>query len=176
MQAQAKATVPWWLALAAAGVFVWHRAGLDDVARLPEIIRTVVRTIPRPIPPKPVIDVASLTPKEKALFDTLQGVSSADRALLQDFYAGLSRAIKADPANDPVVKTTDDLRRAHRAGMLFVYSGIAGNQADKYPGLGDGLSGVLAEAIGTNDVPLNPTLRVAAADCLARIASLCATR
>lgn len=86
-----------------------------------------------------------------------------ERAALSDAYAVLSRAVAADPADDPVFIDTPAVRRAHRAAMLFVWKGVLANKTGEVPGLQAELEGAVAKRIGTDEVPMNPTLKAEAA-------------
>jgi hypothetical protein len=154
------------LFLAAALVFVGHRGGLEALTTalgLPTVV----------VPAGPAVDPASLTPAFRGLYDALRNVSPEDRDILRQYYSGLSRSVANDPVAEPVLATTSDLRRAHRAGLLFLWTGMAGNKADKYAGLSSGLAGVLTDAVGDGEVPLNPAIRQSAVACFDKVASLC---
>jgi hypothetical protein len=149
--------------LAALAVFVGHRLPLDWRSLVPAIPSVVV----------PAIDVAGLTPPERTLWQTAARLTTEDRATIRDFYSGLARAVAADPVQEPAIPDTPSLRRAHRAGLLFVWSGLAGNQPGKYPGLSDALEGMLTASIGQEEVPLNPAIRQSAVDCFNKVAAIC---
>lgn len=142
---------------------------------LPGLVRQVVELIriPSPAPTIPGVDVEKLTPPYAALRLELAALTPLELSSLGDFYTGLSRAVAADPASDPVMPTTASLRLAHRAGLLFVWRGGLGNQPDKYPSLRVGIEGVLTDAIGEADVPLNPAIKQSAAACFSKVAALC---
>lgn len=154
--------------VALVSVFVWHRADLDAV-------RAWVRGDSKPLVPAVDVTPASLTPAERVLFDALRPVTRADRTILADFYAGMARSIQADPSAEPVFTTVSGLRRVHRAGVLFMWRGMAGNEERKYDGLGAAIEGVLTEAIGDADVQLNPAIRQKAVQCFNKMSALCAT-
>ena len=160
--------IPIGLLLAAALVFAGNRGGLA-------VLQAILAPIARVVDVRPDVDVNSLSPAYKSLYTSLGAVSSGDRDTLGKFYAGFARAVAADPADEPVLRQTEDVRRAHRAALLFLWRGMAGNQPDKYAGLSDGLSGVLSEALGSGDVPLNPTIRKATEECFTKVSSLCLT-
>lgn len=135
-----------WLALVA-GVFAANRLG--GVTNI--------------VPPAPAPDaVDTLSPAMRRFKTAATPMAPVDRASLSEYYAGLSRAVAADPQDDPVFKTTVQLREGHRAGMLILWRGFLGNSADKYSDLREAIEGVLTEAIGTDEVPLNPAIRAKA--------------
>lgn len=152
--------------LAALFVFVSHRV---DLGRLTDLIRPS----PTPAVVVPAVDLNALTPALRTLFDNLRRVSRDDLDTLATFYAGLARGVAADPPEEAVLTSTGQLRRAHRAGLLFVWRGIQNNDPAKYEGLGASIEGVLTEAIGAADVPLNPTIRLSAVECFNKVAALC---
>lgn len=156
--------VPIALLIAAGLVFTGNRGGL-------EFARAILAPI---VNVSPGVDINTLSPAFRELHSSLGAVTSADRQTLSTFYRGLGRAVAADPLAEPVLQTTETVRRAHRAGLLFVWRGLAGNQPDKYPGLSNALSAVLSEALGAGDVPLNPTIRKATEECFNKVGALCA--
>jgi hypothetical protein len=132
-----------WLALIA-GVFAANRLG--GVTNI--------------IPPAPAPDaVDTLSPAMRRFKAAASPLAPVDRSSLNEYYAGLSRAVASDPQEDPVFKTTAQLREGHRAGLLVLWRGFLGNTAAKYSDLRESIEGVLTEAIGTDDVPLNPAIR-----------------
>lgn len=165
---QGNRLVPIALLIAAGLVFAGNRGGL-------EFLRVLLAPIARVVDVRPSVDVNTLSPAYRALHSSLGAVGSGDRDTLGKFYAGFARAVAADPLDEPVLRQTEDVRRAHRAALLFLWRGMAGNQPDKYPGLSDGLSAVLSEALGAGDVPLNPTIRKATEECFTKVSSLCLT-
>lgn len=154
-----------WAALA---VFVGHR--------LAEGLPSIPLTWPTNAPAvSPSISYESLTPALKTLWQTAAPLRPEDRSVLTDFHASLSRAIAADPASDPVISDTPAFRRAYRAGLLFVWAGLAGNKANEYPGLADALDASLTEAIGRDEVILNPALRQSLAAYLNKVSAVCSS-
>jgi hypothetical protein len=157
------------LLLAALFVFVSHRVPLESSRWLfswltsPSVPTIVV----------PSVDVSGLTPAYADLYTRLRRVSKDDLQTMATFYAGVARSLKADPQAEPVLTSTGQLRRAHRAGLLFVWAGIQNNDPAKYEGLGPSIEGVLLEAIGATDVPLNPSIRLSAMECFNKVAALC---
>lgn len=149
--------------LAALAVFVGHRLPLDAVPGILNFPTVVV----------PAVPPADLTPAQTRLFQAIQPLTAEEKSLLADFYSGFSRSVEADPPSEPVMPDTPALRRAHRAGVLFIWRGMAGNDAGKYPGLSDALEGVLTEAIGTEEVPINPGIRQSAVACFDKVAAIC---
>lgn len=149
--------------LAALAVFVGHRLPLDAVWGILNFPTVVV----------PAVPLADLTPAQTRLFQAIQPLTAEEKSLLADFYTGFGRSVEADPPSEPVMPDTPALRRAHRAGVLFIWRGIAGNDAGKYPGLSDALEGVLTEAIGPQEVPINPAIRQSAVACFNKVAAIC---
>jgi len=132
-----------WLALVA-GVFAASRLG--GVTNI--------------LPPAPAPDaVDTLSPAMRRFKAACSQMAPVDRSSISEYYAGLSRAVAADPQEDPVFKTTAQLREGHRAGLLVLWRGFLGNSAAKYGDLRESIEGVLTEAISTQDVPLNPAIR-----------------
>jgi hypothetical protein len=154
------------LVLAVLAVFVGHRGGLEWLTRVFEPVSVVT-------PSAPTVDLSTLTPALRGLYQPLLALSNADREILAQFYAGLSRAVAGDPPSEPVMPTTADLRKAHRGGLLFLWVGMAANAPNKYDGLSSALSGVLTEAVGDGDVPMNPAIRQSASDAFIKVALLC---
>lgn len=152
--------------LAALGVFVWHRVPLDALAVL---LKPSTPVVPVVVPVEP----QALTPALRAVAQIARQMERSDAQTLGEFYAGLSRSIAGDPAKEPVLPDTAALRRAHRAGLLFVWRGVAGNPPNKYPGLSDALEGALTESIGMADVPLNPAMRQASTELFQKVSSIC---
>lgn len=122
--------------------------------------------LPSPTPVAPVV-VAPFS----GLADIAQRLSKEDRQALKDAYLVLSRAVAADPESDPVFVDTAAVRRSHRAALLFVWRGVLSNQAGEVAGLREALESALAERIGTEEVPLNPTLRATTAKAFDDIAA-----
>lgn len=152
--------------VAALAVFVGHR--------LAEGLSSSGWTWPSiQVPSEGTIKFESLTPAQRSLWQTVATLRPEDKKICADFHASLARAVAADPAAEPVIKDTPALRRAYRAGSLFVWAGLAGNKAGKYPGLADALEATLIEAIGAEEVPINPTIRQSAVDCFNKVAAIC---
>ena len=154
------------LFLAALAVFVGHRLseGLTSSGWTWPVIAPAVA---------PSISFESLTPAQRTLWQTVATLRPEDKKICADFHASLARAVAADPAAEPAIKDTPALRRAYRAGSLFVWAGLAGNEAGKYPGLSDAFEGTLTEAIGRDEVPINPAIRQSAVDCFNKVAAIC---
>lgn len=123
---------------------------------------------PLPVPtPAPV----SIPAPVKAVADIAAKMGAEDRASLSDAYAVLSRAIEANPTDEPVFPDTSAVRRAHRACMLYVWRAVLKNQPGEVAGLREALEGAVNERIGDADVPLNPDLQRAAAKAFADISA-----
>lgn len=152
-----------WAALA---VFVGHRLA----ERLPYVLVASPTTVPAV---SPSVSYESLTPAMKTLWQTAASLRAEDRSVLTDFHASLARAIAADPASDPVISDTPAFRRAYRAGLLFVWAGLNANKANAYPGLADALDASLTEAIGRDEVILNPALRQSLVAYLNKVSAVC---
>jgi len=150
--------------LAALAVFVGHR--LDMVAHVFPIIWPDEVKVPS-------VDSSTLSPAQRALWQTINTLRPEDKKICGDLHAGLARAVAADPASEPVMKDTPALRRAYRAGFLYVWRGLAGNDANEYPGLSASLEAALTDAVGSQDVPLNPAIRQSAVDYFNKVAALC---
>jgi hypothetical protein len=104
---------------------------------------------PTPEPgPVPAVAIPGLAPFRAQM-------TGDDRRALSDCYEILSRGLRANPLDEPVIETTADLLRVHRAALLFVWRGVLGGRPDKYPGLREQLEGVVNGAVGTADVPLS---------------------
>jgi hypothetical protein len=123
----------------------------------------------------PVIVPVKPAPAQTAVFEDVARIASkmskADRAAVREAYQILSRAIAADPAADPVFADTEAIRRAHRAALLVVWRGVLENQAGEVPGLREALEGAVTKRLGTDDIPLNPSLRAEAAKAFSDIAA-----
>jgi hypothetical protein len=116
--------------------------------------------------PKPV---PSPAPGGVAELATIAGtMAAADKKSLHQAYDILSSGIANDTAQDPVFSRLDQVRQAHRAALLMVWS-AAGNKPDKYPGLGAALDSLLKAEIGDTDAPLSPSIRAKVVDLFARI-------
>lgn len=130
------------------------------------LFRLAPQTLPVPLPgPAPVV----------APFSDLAGIaqklSKEDKQALRDAYATLSRAVASDPLTDPVMVDTAAVRRAHRAALLFVWRGVLSNQAGEVAGLREALEAALDQRIGSEEVPMNPTLRATTAKAFDDIAA-----
>lgn len=119
----------------------------------------------RPVP-APVVDATTI-PALKKYRDQM---TPAERKALADAHDILARAVAANPADDPVIETTAALVESHRAAMLFVWKGVLGSETGKYPGLAGELEGLVRQAVGEADVPLNPAVQAKAAEAFASIA------
>lgn len=93
-----------------------------------------------------------------------------DKVALRESYMILARAIKEDPASDPVFLDTAAVRRAHRAALLAVWKGLLNNKTGEIPGLKDALESAVNSRIGTGDIPMNPSLKGEAAKAFEDIA------
>lgn len=110
----------------------------------------------QPGPVAPVVPPAVAIP---SLARFRSQMSTEDRTALSQCYGILSKSVAANPVDDPVIPTTAGLCDVHRAALLFVWRGVLGNQPGKYDGLREELDGLVANAIGEADVPLNPTVQ-----------------
>lgn len=106
----------------------------------------------KPAPVAPATVVPSLAKYRSQM-------TAQERSALADAYAILGRAVAANPADAPVFETTSAVVEAHRAALLFVWEGVLGAQAGKYPGLAQELEGIVSTAIGSADIPLNPAIQ-----------------
>ena len=120
-----------------------------------------IAPMPKPVPSPAPGGVAELA--------TFAGtMASADKQSLNQAYSILSSGIANDTTQDPVFSRLDQIRQAHRAALLMVWS-AAGNKPDKYPGLGAALDSLLKAEIGDTDAPLSPAIRAKVVDLFARI-------
>lgn len=119
--------------------------------------------VPTPVPAVDTVAIPSL----KKYRDQMTG---EDRRALADAHDILARSVAANPVDDPVILSTAGVVEAHRAAMLFVYKGVLGGETGKYPGLAGELEGLVRQAVGEADVPLNPAVQRRAADTFASIA------
>lgn len=117
--------------------------------------------------PVPAVDATTI-PALKKYRDQM---TATERAALADAYAILSRSVAANPTDEPVIETTAALVEVHRAAVLFVYKGVLGGETGKYPGLAGELEGIIRQAVGGPDVPLNPAVQRAAADTFASMSN-----
>ena len=93
-----------------------------------------------------------------------------DRTALAQCYEILAKSVAANPVDDPVIPSTATLNDVHRAALLFVWRGVLGNEPGKYEGLREELEGLVKQAIGEADVPLNPAVQKDAATLFTNIA------
>lgn len=110
----------------------------------------------------PAVQVSQAAPFTD-LAKVAASMSRHDKANLRDAYETLSKAVAADPDEDPVFVDTPAVRRAHRAALLFVWRGVLSNQAGEVPGLREALEGAVDSRIGSSEIPMNPALRAEAA-------------
>lgn len=155
------------------GGFLVAKGPANGLSGLPELLVQVTRLVV-PAVVRPVDDLTLPAPYRK-LNQDLGRMTPDEVRNLGDFYAGLARSLKADPPEEPVLTTVEGIRAAHRAGLLFLYRGILNIPPDKYPSLRGSIEGVLSDAIGEADVPLNPTIKQAAIACFEKVAALCQT-
>lgn len=94
-----------------------------------------------------------------------------DRTALAQCYEILAKSVAANPVDDPVIPSVAALNDVHRAALLFVWRGVLGNEPGKYEGLREELEGLVKDAIGEADVPLNPAVQKDAATLFTNIAS-----
>lgn len=119
------------------------------------------------IPPVPVVSPAPF----QQIAVLAAGMSAGDRAAMRDAYSTLSRAVAADPDEDPTFVDVAAVRRAHRAALLVVWRGALDNKPGEVPGLREALEGALSSRVGADDVPLNPALRAETAKAFSDIAA-----
>ena len=96
-------------------------------------------------------------------------MSVDDRTALAQCYEILAKSVAANPVDDPVIPSTAALNDVHRAALLFVWRGVLGNEPGKYEGLRGELEGLVKDAIGEADVPLNPAVQKDAATLFSNI-------
>jgi hypothetical protein len=118
-------------------------------------------------PAAPVAPAAVVVP---ALAKYRSQMSVEDRTALAQCYEILSKSVAANPVDDPVIPSVAALNDVHRAALLFVWRGVLGNQPGKYEGLREELEGLVKDAIGESDVPLNPAVQKDAATLFGNIA------
>ena len=97
-------------------------------------------------------------------------MTAEDRTALSQCYEILSKSVAANPVDDPVIPSVAALNDVHRAALLFVWRGVLGNEPGKYAGLREELEGLVKNAIGEADVPLNPAVQHDAATLFTNIA------
>ncbi|MFM8497883.1 MAG: hypothetical protein ACKOEM_20530 [Planctomycetia bacterium] len=118
-------------------------------------------------PAAPVAPAAVVVP---ALAKYRSQMSVEDRTALAQCYEILAKSVAANPVDDPVIPSVAALNDVHRAALLFVWRGVLGNQPGKYEGLREELEGLVKDAIGESDVPLNPAVQKDAATLFGNIA------
>jgi hypothetical protein len=161
-------------AIQAAGSWVlskgWPKVSQANVNHLLMVVILVMAALlyratqqqgPSPLRPEPALGLAGYA----------QRMSRSERTAMSEAYQILSRAVAADPVEEPVFGTTQALREAHRAALLVVWRGVLANPAGKYPGLREELEGALEQQVGIEDVPMTPTIQGQAVKALADIAS-----
>lgn len=150
-------------------------ASQADKPYLQAALQAILRAVAAPVSPVfPQVDCSQTPDAFKPFCQALPTLTSQQRADLQVFYAGLAKALRADPQAEPVFTSTTSVRSAHRAGLLFVWRGFL--DAAPNPSLQSGIEGVLDSILGREQVPLNPSLRSQAADGFDLMARLCASR
>lgn len=110
-----------------------------------------------PVAPAPTPLVIPVDVPVPALRPFAVQMTGEERDAMSLAYSTLAKAIAANPETDPAFPTTGSVRAAHRAAILAVWRGALGNQLGKYPGLREALESTLADRIGTDDIPLNPS-------------------
>lgn len=113
----------------------------------------IVPHIPRP---DSVPDGYEPTSSQQRLLEPVQDSISGNADAAKQFtslYYGLALVVGAD---DVILKTTDDVRRAHEnAGALAIQSG----EIPRIPGYAKAVNDYLAAEIGKDNVPLDPAKR-----------------
>jgi hypothetical protein len=122
-------------------------------------------SLPLPAPPVPVVA------PHVEIAAAAAALTAEERDALAETYRGLSRAVLANPEADPVFTSTEDIRKGHRAALLCVYRGLLDKKPGGVPGLREAIEGAMAGGIGSESIPLNPTLQRQAADTFAAIAT-----
>jgi hypothetical protein len=97
-------------------------------------------------------------------------MTADDRTALAECYEILAKSVAVNPVDDPVIPSVAALNDVHRAALLFVWRGVLGNEPGKYEGLREELEGLVKQAIGEADVPLNPAVQKDAAALFSSIA------
>ena len=121
-------------------------------------------------PPGPVAPVTPEVVAVPSLAKYCRQMTGDDRAALAQCYEILSKSVAANPVDDPVIPSVAALNDVHRAALLFVWRGVLGNEPGKYEGLREELEGLVKDAIGDADVPLNPAVQKDAATLFNNIA------
>jgi len=119
----------------------------------------VYRQQAAPTPRPPVPDVTPDVTPSSGLVALARQMTADERLAMREGYQILARMIAANPTDEPVFPTTGSVREAHRAALLAVWRGVLGNEPGKYAGLREELEKGLAQKLGSDDVPLNPTLQ-----------------
>lgn len=122
---------------------------------------------------QPAVPVAPVAPEAVVvpiLAKYRSQMTAEDRTALAQCYEILAKSVAANPVDDPVIPSTAALNDVHRAALLFVWRGVLGNEPGKYEGLREELEGLVKEAIGEADVPLNPAVQKDAATLFNNIA------
>lgn len=113
-------------------------------------------------PAGPVAPVTPVTPEVvvvPSLAKYRSQMTVEDRTALAQCYEILAKSVAANPVDDPVIPSVAALNDVHRAALLFVWRGVLGNEPGKYEGLREELEGLLKDAVGEADVPLNPAVQ-----------------
>lgn len=139
------------------------------IALLAGLVYGGYRVLPQLRPATPVAPLA-VVPFEQ-IARLAHGMSAQDKAAMREAYLTLSRSVSADPADDPVFVDVAAVRRAHRAALLFVWKGVLDNKSGEVPGLRDALEGAISSRVGTDEVPLNPSLKAETAKAFSDIAA-----
>jgi hypothetical protein len=119
---------------------------------------------------QPAAPVAPETVVVPSLAKYRSQMTTDDRTALAQCYDILAKSVAANPIDDPVIPSTAALNDVHRAALLFVWRGVLGNEPGKYEGLREELEGLVKDAIGEADVPLNPAVQRDAATLFGNIA------
>lgn len=121
-------------------------------------------------PAGPVAPVAPETVVVPSLAKYRSQMTVEDRTALAQCYEILAKSVAANPVDDPVIPSVASLNDVHRAALLFVWRGVLGNEPGKYEGLREELEGLVKDAIGEADVPLNQAVQKDAATLFTNIA------
>lgn len=108
---------------------------------------------PTPITPAPAIAPVS------EIAEVAKRMPAQDRSAMSEAYSVFARSVMNDPSEDSVYVSMGDVRRAHRAILLWIWRGYLENEPGDVPGLGEALEGTFVRLIGTDDEPLNPSRR-----------------
>lgn len=134
----------------AAGVLIAYFVVLKGVELDLPVVPNVVPTI------APVAEIA----------DVAKTMRSSDREAMSQAYGVFARSVMNDPSEDSVFVSMGDVRRAHRAILLWIWRGYLERKPGDVPGLGAALEGSFARLIGTDDEPLNPSRKAEIAKAL----------